>query len=146
MFDKIQRGIQKGKEEHALKRKAKEDERIRSEAEYLHRKNAALLEQIKQDSAEAQRQKQLVQNRQRDLADERIQMLSMDNKQLMVELILAIRGFSSEMGELEEQQIRLEQHIEDLEQQQNSLRDEIACLDGRICELDSRISNMSAQA
>ena len=86
MFDKVQESLKKSKDERQKKRLEKERVRLEKAA------------------AEAVREKERLQQEAEKIQAEKDRLLSLDDKGLMVELILAVRGLYSQMEYIQSQQ------------------------------------------
>ena len=62
--------------------------------------------------------------------------LSLDDKGLMVELILAMRGLYAQIEDIQFQQITLTSRIEDIESDISSIRSDISDLESRLSSSD----------
>ena len=108
MFDKVQESLKKSKDERQKKRLEKERVRLEKAA------------------AEAVREKERLQQEAEKIQAEKDRLLSLDDKGLMVELILAVRGLYSQMEYIQSQQASLSERVDDnLEQQAQSYFQEL---------------------
>lgn len=84
--------------------------------------------------AEAKRQQQIEEKEKVRLRMEKERLLSLDNKELLVELIFAVRGFYNQVDQIEKKQSELEDKIIGIESY-------IADLELDICNLESEINS-----
>ena len=84
--------------------------------------------------AEANRQHQIEEKEKFRLCMEKERLLSLDNKELLVELIFAVRGFYNQVDQIEKKQSELEDKIIGIESY-------IADLELDICNLESEINS-----
>ena len=97
MFDKVQESLKKSKDERQKKRLEKERVRLEKAA------------------AEAVREKERLQQEAEKIQAEKDRLLSLDDKGLMEELILAVRGLYSQMEYIQSQQASLSERVDDIE-------------------------------
>lgn len=97
MFDKVQESLKRSKDERQKKRLEKERLRLEKAA------------------AEAAREEERLQQEAQKIQTEKERLLSLDDKGLMVELILAMRGLYAQIEDIQFQQITLTSRIEDIE-------------------------------
>jgi cell division protein FtsL len=117
MFDKVQESLKKSKDERQKKRLEKERVRLEKAA------------------AEAVREKERLQQAEKIQA-EKDRLLSLDDKGLMVELILAVRGLYSQMEYIQSQQASLSERVDDIESDISSIRSDISDLESRLGSSD----------
>mgnify|MGYP003371788009 CR=1 FL=1 len=67
---------------------------------------------------------------------EKERLLSLDDKGLMVELILAVRGLYSQIEYIQSQQESLSERIDDIESDISSIRSDISDLESRMSSSD----------
>ena len=89
MFDKVQESLKRSKDERQKKRLEKERLRLEKAA------------------AEAAREEERLQQEAQKIQTEKERLLSLDDKGLMVELILAMRGLYAQIEDIQFQQITL---------------------------------------
>ena len=118
MFGKIQESLKKGKDERHKKRLEKK--RIR-------------LEQV---AADAAREKDRLQQEAQKIQAEKDRLLSLDDKGLMVELVLAMRGLYSQIEEIQIRQDTLTTKMKDIELDISSIREDISDLESRMNTAD----------
>ena len=87
MFDKVQESLKRSKDERQKKRLEKE--RVR----------------LEKSAAEATREEERLQQEAQKIQAEKERLLSLDDKGLMVELILAVRGLYSQIEHIQSQQL-----------------------------------------
>lgn len=63
-------------------------------------------------------------------------LLSLDDKGLMVELILAVRGLYSQIEHIQSQQDSLSERVDDIESDISSIRSDISDLESRMSSSD----------
>mgnify|MGYP006979804561 CR=1 FL=1 len=107
MFDKVQESLKKSKDERQKKRLEKERVRLEKAA------------------AEAVREKERLQQEAKKIQAEKDRLLSLDDKGLMVELILAVRGLYSQIEYIQSQQESLSERIDDIERRERIDRNEL---------------------
>ena len=93
------------------------------------------LQQEKVAAAAAREQERLQQEAQKIL-DEKNRLLSLDDKGLMVELILATRGLYSKLESIQKQQKNLSDRVVYVEEELPSIHNDISDLDRRVRYLD----------
>lgn len=85
-------------------------------------------------------QKQLVRrngfNGRLKIQAEKDRLLSLDDKGLMVELILAVRGLYSQIEHIQSQQDSLSERVDDIESDISSIRSDISDLESRMSSSD----------
>ena len=86
-------------------------------------------------------QKQLVRKsgfnrRLKKIQTEKERLLSLDDKGLMVELILAVRGLYSQIEYIQGQQDSLSERVDDIESDISSIRSDISDLESRLGSSD----------
>ena len=113
MFDRVQESLKKSKDDRLKKRLEKERVRLEKAA------------------AEAVREKERLQQE-----AEKDRLLSLDDKGLMVELILAVRGLYSQMEYIQSQQASLSERVDDIESDISSIRSDISDLESRLGSSD----------
>ena len=118
IFGKIQESLKKGKDERHKKRLEKK--RIR-------------LEQV---AADAAREKERLQQEAQKIQAEKDRLLSLDDKGLMVELVLAMRGLYSQIEEIQIRQDTLTTKMKDIESDISSIREDISDLESRMNTAD----------
>lgn len=111
MLDKLQENIKRGRDERSRRKLEKE------------------LEQLEREAAEAQRRSEQLQAEQQRVQAEKERLLALDDKALMVELIFAARGLHSRLESVEAQQAYLSQAIDDIRDDIDSVRADIAQLE-----------------
>ena len=114
MFDRVQESLKKSKDERQKKRLKKERVRLEKAA------------------AEAVREKERLQQEAEKIQAEKDRLLSLDDKGLMVELILAVRGLYSQMEYIQSQQASLSERVDDIESDISSIRCYISDLVSRL--------------
>ena len=86
-------------------------------------------------------QKQLVRRngfngRLKKIQAEKDRLLSLDDKGLMVELILAVRGLYSQIEHIQSQQDSFSERVDDIESDISSIRSDISDLESRMSSSD----------
>ena len=104
MFDKVQESLKRSKDERQKKRLEKERLRLEKAA------------------AEAACEKERLQREAQKIQAEKDRLLSLDDKGLMVELILAVRGLYSQIEHIQSQQDSLSERVDDIESDISSIR------------------------
>lgn len=74
--------------------------------------------------------------RRKKIQAEKDRLLSLDDKGLMVELILAVRGLYSQMEYIQSQQASLSERVDDIESDISSIRSDISDLESRLGSSD----------
>ncbi len=117
MFDKVQESLKRSKDERQKKRLEKERVRLEKAA------------------AEAVREKERLRRRRKRIQAEKDRLLSLDDKELMVELILAVRGLYSQIGVSESESAGVLRRY-DIESNISSIRSDISDLESRLGSSD----------
>ena len=76
---------------------------------------------LEKAAAEAVREKERLQQEAEKIQAEKDRLLSLDDKGLMVELILAVRGLYSQMEYIQSQQASLSERVDDIESEIHNL-------------------------
>jgi len=84
---------------------------------------------LERAAEEAAREKELLEQEARKIQAEKDRLLSLDDKGLMVELILAMRGLYSQIEEINIQQEALSAKIADIESDISSIQSDISDLE-----------------
>lgn len=107
MLNNIKKKVSDTKENHRLRK----IERERIAKEEMVKKETAAAEKLRKES--------------QAILEERERLIDLDNKELMVEAVLAIRGFYSRYLEIQDELEFVQNRITEIERDIESLRDEI---------------------
>lgn len=114
MISKIKQALSSFRDEHARKKAVKQQAKIEKEAEILRK------------------EQEQIEKAQKELETEKAELLQMSDKELMVELIFAVRGFYAKFQELKLSQKVVEDTLEDVEIRLSELETDVSDLQEKV--------------
>ena len=114
IFERIREGIERRRDEAALRRVQKEEAEARLEQERL----------------EAERRR--LEEEQAEIEAERERLMGLSDREIMVEMVFAMRGLHARVSDIEDRQDEIGHAVSELEDRIDSLADDISSLESRI--------------